>query len=256
MFETSVVHAQAAAARGRFGLLTISLIAHSAVIIGAVAVSVASVDFPGKAPDEVANAPIFMPVTMPPPPLGRPDGGAAPAQPKPSTPPPAPRPNEVTAPAEIPDDVPTLAATTPGDALSTSNATGTGTSTEPLGVPWGTKDSIGDLDAPPAVMATPAIEDKVYRIEGDVKAPVLLHRVEPGYPEIMRRNKLTATVIVECVIDKNGRVRDARVVSTNSTPPFNDAVVRALDQWRYKPGSLHGQAVETLLHVTVKFGIN
>lgn len=255
MFETSVVHAQAAAARGRFGLLPISLIAHSAVIIGAVAVSVASVNFPGNAPDEITTIYEAMPVPSPPP-LGRPDGGAAPAQPKPSTPPPARQPNEVTAPAEIPDEVPTLAATTPGDSMAASNATGTGTSTEPLGVPWGTKDSIGDLDAPPAVVATPAIEDKVYRIEGDVKAPVLIHRVEPAYPEIMRRSRLTATVMIECVIDKNGRVRNARVISGNSMPPFTDAVVRALEQWRYKPGSLHGEAVETLLHVTVKFGIN
>src|SRR5687767_15715354 len=106
MFETSVVHAQTTAARGRFGLLTISLIAHSAVIIGAVAVSVASTDFPEAAPDEVASAPIFMPVTMPPPPLGRPDGGApAPAQPRNATPPPAPRPDEVTAPPDIPDEI-------------------------------------------------------------------------------------------------------------------------------------------------------
>ena len=253
MFETSVVHAQTTAARGRFGLLTISLIAHSAVIIGAVAVSVASVDFPEAAPDEVASAPIFMPVTMPPPPLGRPDGGAAPAQPKPAvTPPPAPRPNEVTAPPEIPEDVPTLEAPGTGDPTSTNASTAT--STDPLGVPWGTKDSIGDLNNPPAVVDVPPIEEKIYRIAGEVKAPVLLQRVEPGYPEIMRKSGLTATVIAECIIDKNGRVREIRVIS-NTMPPFNDAVIKAVQQWRYRPGSLRGEAVEVFLTVTVRFGI-
>ena len=254
MFETSVVHAQAAAAKGRFGLLTISLIAHSAVIIGAVVVSVASVDFPEAAPDELASAPIFMPVTLPPPPLGRPDGGAAPAQPRSAvTPPPAPRPNEITAPAVIPDDVPELNAPGTGDATSTN--TSTGTSTEPLGVPWGTKDSIGDINNPPAVVDAPPVEDKIYRIDGEVKAPILIHRVEPVYPEPMRRGRVTATVMAECVIDKNGRVRDVRIIS-NTMPPFNDAVTRAVQQWRYRPGSLKGDAVEVFLNVTVRFGIN
>jgi TonB family protein len=253
MFETSVIHAQAAVAPRRLGLLTISLIAHSAAILGAVAFSVASVDFPAAAPDEIANAPVFMPITVPPP-LGRPDGGAPPAaQPKPAVTPPALRPNEVTAPPEIPDDVPSLDAPGSGDAASTEP--GTGTSTEPLGVPWGTDGGVGDLDAPPAIVDVPAVENKVYRIEGEVKAPVLIQRVEPGYPEIMRRSRQTATVIVECVIDKNGRVREPRIVS-NTMPPFNDAVIKALSQWRYRPGSLRGEAVEVFLNVTVRFGMN
>ena len=253
MFETSVIQAQAAAAPRRFGFLTISLIAHTAVIVGAVAVSVASVDFPSTAPDEIASAPIFMPVTVPPP-LGRPDGGAPPAsQPRPTVTSPAPRPNEVTAPPEIPDEVPSLEAPGTGDAASSD--TGTGTSTEPLGVPWGTDGGVGDLDSPPAVVDVPAVENKIYRIEGEVKAPVLVHRVEPVYPEIMRRSRVNATVVIECVIDRNGRVRNARLVS-GAMPPFNEAVVNAVEQWRYRPGSLRGEAVEVFLHVTVRFGVN
>jgi protein TonB len=254
MFETSVVHAQARAARGRFGLFTISLIAHSAVILGAVAVSVASVDFPATAPDEVASAPIFMPVTLPPPPLGRPDGGATPAPAKQSTPPPAPKLNEVTAPADIPDEVPTLDAPSSGDATSTAPP-GPGSAPGPIGVDWGKEHSIGDLNNPPAVVDVPPVEDKVYRVTDGVKAPVLIQKVEPGYPEIMRRSGLTATVIAECVIDRNGRVRDIRIVSP-TMPPFNDAVMKSVQQWRYKPGSLRGEAVEVLLQVTVRFGIN
>lgn len=256
MFETSVVHAQTGRRRGRFGLFTISLIVHSAVILGAVAASVASVDFPATAPDEVASAPIFMPLALPPPPLGRPDGGAAPAPVKQSTPPPAPKPNEVTAPQDIPDEIPTLDVPTSGDATSTASATGIGTSTEPLGVPWGEKDSIGDINNPPAaVVDAPPVEDKVYRVTGEVKSPVLIKKVEPGYPEIMRRSRLTATVIAECVIDRNGRVRDIRIVSP-TMPPFNEAVTKAMQQWRYKPGSLRGEAVEVLLQVTVRFGLD
>src|SRR3712207_4529273 len=100
MFETSVVRAQAQPAGSRLSLLTMSLIAHSAVVIGAIAASIATVDFPTHAPDEFAQAPVMLPVRIPPP-LGNPNGGAPrpqPAQQRQATPPP-PQPNQLTAPS-------------------------------------------------------------------------------------------------------------------------------------------------------------
>lgn len=257
MFETSMVQARAKAARGRAGLFAISLAAHTAVIIGVGAISVASVDFPAVAPDEVANAPVFMPITMPPP-LGTPNGGAPP---KPAVTPPQrqetpPPPTQITAPPDIPNDVPVVESPLPGTSEATGAETGTGgTEPGPVGQPWGVDGGLGPLDAGPAVVDTPAVvENKVYTPGGEVKPPVLIRRVDPGYPEIMRRTRMKATVIVKCVIDKNGNVRDAEIVLA-SMPPFNDAVMNAIKQWRYQPGSYRGQAVDTLLHVTVNFGI-
>ena len=253
MFETSVIRAQAAAARGRVPLLAISIVAHSAVVIGAVAVSIASVDFPAHAPKEFALAPIVMPVTVPPP-LGNPNGGATqkpqpqPAQ-KPQTPPP------LTAPNQTPDVTPAAtqpASTATSDATTTS---GPGTVPGPVGVPWGTKDSVGPLDAPPALdtPAAPPAPERIYRV-GEVRAPVLLRRVEPVYPPMFVRAHMAGKVALQCVIDKNGRVRDAKVIfATNAA--FADAVLRALDGWRYTPASLHGDAVDCYLDLSVDFGV-
>ena len=52
MFETSVV-AHDLAPRRRY-LLSVSLAAHSAAIVGAIAFSVASIEFPKDAPDQFA----------------------------------------------------------------------------------------------------------------------------------------------------------------------------------------------------------
>lgn len=260
MFETSVVNAQAKPAPRRLGLFTISLIAHTAVILGVAAVSIASVDFPTAAPDEVANAPLFMPLTIPPP-LGNPNGGAPP---RPAvTPPqrqetPAP-PTQITAPpTEIPDDVPVAEAPTNGDANTNAtgpaDGSGTGTVPGPIGVPWGVEGGVGDINTPPVVDVLPAIEDKVYVPGGEVKAPVLIRKIEPPYPEVMRRTRMNATVVVKCVIDKNGNVRDPEIVVA-SMPPFNDAVMNAVRQWKYQPGSYRGQAVDTYLNLTVTFGV-
>jgi protein TonB len=254
MFETSMVLAQSRPAGRRAGLLTVSLIAHTAAVFGAVAIGVASVDFPQIAPNESA---VFLPVA-PPPPLGNPNGGAPP---KPAAAPPVkkpdvapPPPNQITAPPAVPDEVPAVEAPSGGDA----NATGEeddGRVPGPIGVPWGNEDGVGPLDAPPSpIVNVPPVEEKIYTPGGDVSAPVLLHRVEPGYPEILRKTGMSATVVVKCVIDRNGHIRDAEII-TPAMQPFNDAVLEALRQWRYKPGAMRGAAVDTYLHVSVHFSI-
>ena len=250
MFETSVVRAAAVPARGRYTLLTVSLIAHSAVIVGAIAIGVASVRFPQSAPDEFAQAPILMPVTIPPP-LGNPNGGAQPkpAQPpqqKPATPPPT----QITAPPTVPETV------TPADAPSSGDAPaipGTGTVPGPIGVPWGTQGSPGDVDAPPVAVPQTPVENKIYTVR-EVKAPVIMKRVEPTYPPALVRAGMPGKVAVHCVIDKNGRVRDAQVVFA-TMPAFADSVLRAMKDWRYQPASLNGQAVDCYLDLTVDFGV-
>ena len=257
MFETSVVNAQANAAPRRIGLFTVSLIAHTAVILGVAAVSIASVDFPDVAPDEFATAPIFMPVTVPPP-LGNPNGGAPPkpavTPPQRQETPPAP-PTQITAPPAIPNDVPVLDAPSPGDSTSTATgpATGTGTVPGPIGVRDGDPNPIS-LDIPVVNVPAP-VENKVYVVGGEIKAPVAIYKTQPPYPSSMIRNRIPATVAIRCIIDKNGNVRDPQIVK-GAMPPFNDAVIKSVLQWRFQPGSYRGQAVETYLDLTVTFQVH
>jgi len=253
MFETSVIQSPPRAAGGRLSLLTISIIAHSAVIIGAVVVSVATVKFPSSAPDEFAQAPIFLPVIVPPP-LGVENGGAVkPPEPVRTATPPPPPSNQVTAPNTVPETVTPVAAATTAS-TSTEGIPGA-TSTEPKGVPWGTKDSVGELDAPPGVVDAPPVEEKIY-LPHEVKAPVAIFKPAPPYPPLLARTRMAATVVVRCVIDKNGHVRDPRVIAPASMAPFNDAVVTTVQRWRFTPGSLRGQAVESYLDLTVHFSVN
>lgn len=249
MFETSVIQARAQAAGGRLSLLTISLIAHSAVIVGAIAYSIASVDFPSTAPDAYEHAPVFASLRIPPP-LGTPDGGAKrePQQQKQSTP--APQPTQITAPSTVPETITPVAAT-PGTAAE-STGPSIGTVDGPVGVPWG-KDSIGEIDAPPIVNTVPPVQDKIYQPH-EVTAPVLLHKVDPLYPRIFQRAGMASTVVLRCVIDKNGHVRDPQVVISGKKP-FDDEVINAVQQWRYTPASLRGEAVDSYLDVTVHFEV-
>jgi periplasmic protein TonB len=251
MFETSVIQARAQAAGGRLSLLTMSVIAHSAVIVGAIAFSIASVEFPTTAPDAYEDAPTFESVRIPPP-LGDPNGGKPkePEQQKQAvTPPPAP--TQITAPSTVPETVTPVA--TPSSGSTDSGPLSSGTVPGPIGQPYGVKDSIGDVDAPPAIPAAPPVENKIYQ-PYEVKAPVLVRKVDPVYPQMFVHAGIAATVVVRCIIDKNGHVRDAQI-SLSGKKPFDDAVIAAVQQWRYNPASLRGEAVDSYLDVTVHFTV-
>jgi len=90
---------------------------------------------------------------------------------------------------------------------------------------------------------------------GDVHAPVVLERVEPDYPESARRARLQGIVILEATITTSGEVRQVRVLKSVN-PLLDEAAVRAVRAWRYRPATLNGRAVPVYLTVTVRFGID
>lgn len=260
MFETSVIQGQARVATGRLSLFTISLIAHTAVIVGAVVVSIATIDFPSTAPDEFAQAPRFVPIDVPPP-LGDPNGGARPKPPEaqPAATPPVQQ-NQITAPSPTTDTQATTqtqqAASTASDPIDGSfnpNAT----STLPPGFLDGEAKSVGPLNGPIGIVGTaPApTTNRIYEAS-EVKAPVGLYRPAPPYPQLFVKIKMHATVVVRCVIDKNGRVRDPQVIVPAAMAPFNESVLTTVRQWRFTAGSLNGEAVETYMNLTVNFAVN
>jgi periplasmic protein TonB len=93
------------------------------------------------------------------------------------------------------------------------------------------------------------------RVGGDVKAPVVISRVEPSYPEVARKARISGIVIVECIIDKNGTVRNVKVLKPL---PFglDQAAVDAVQKWRFRPGTLNGQPVDVIFNLTVNFKLN
>ena len=248
MFETSVVRVQTRTADRRLGLLTLSVAAHAAVIASIIAASVATVKLPDRAPDQMSY-PVFERL---PPALGSPDARPAqqPPRPQPQTPR-APAPQTVVAPQLIPTTTEAAAASNAAATNAADSASTGGGEQGPLGVPWGSPGGVG-VDGPPATSTITA--GPVRAGVGDVKAPVVLRRVEPPYPPTAIRIRLNGFVIVECIIDRSGVVRDAKVVQSSSKL-FEQPALDAVQQWRFTPGTLYGQPVDTIFDLTVKFQI-
>jgi protein TonB len=105
-------------------------------------------------------------------------------------------------------------------------------------------------EAPP-----PKPPDAPLRVGGDVKAPVAINKVDPQYPEVARKARISGIVIVECTISRNGDVTDIHVLKPL---PFglDQAAVDAVKRWKFKPGTLNGQPVDVIFNLTVNFKLN
>jgi protein TonB len=92
-------------------------------------------------------------------------------------------------------------------------------------------------------------------VGGDVKPPVVISRVDPVYPEVARKARISGIVIIEAIIDKGGTVRDVKVLKGL---PFglDQAAADAVRRWRFKPGTLNGQPVDVIFNLTVNFKLN
>jgi TonB family protein len=88
-------------------------------------------------------------------------------------------------------------------------------------------------------------------IGGDVKAAHLISSVPPAYPSLARAQHIEGQVLVDALIDVNGRVSSMRVVS--GPVLLHQAAMDALKQWKYQAGTLDGKAVPMHLTVTIQF---
>jgi TonB family protein len=90
------------------------------------------------------------------------------------------------------------------------------------------------------------------RVGGDVKAPVVIHRVNPLYPESARHDGIAGIVILEVVIGKDGLVKDA-VVLKGLPDGLSESALTAVKQWQFQPGTLNGEPVDVIFNLTIAF---
>lgn len=98
-------------------------------------------------------------------------------------------------------------------------------------------------------------------VVGDV--PVLreampLYRINPApkYPRIARRRGYQGTVVLEVLVDRNGRVGDLRVSTSSGYKILDRAALASVKDWAFEPGMRGDQKVEMWVRVPVRFQLN
>jgi protein TonB len=86
--------------------------------------------------------------------------------------------------------------------------------------------------------------------------PAEIKNPPPAYPRRARRHGLEGEVLVEIVVEVDGRCGEVRVVERKGASDFEEAVLEALRAWRFRPASRAGRVVEATHRVRFTFRLN
>jgi periplasmic protein TonB len=244
MFETvaPVVRSK----RVAYETLPISIVLHAGVLAGGILLAIWSVALPTHSP-RITRA--YVLVTSLDPPL------PAAIAPKSSPPPVAARlstapqfnPNLLVAPPVIPDTIPTI---TPN--LAPSIFAPAAVQPASIGIPGGLENGVG---VPHGVVGgMPVSEDGRVHFGRDAPLPLLvMRRVYPDYPEDQRLAGLQDTVIIQYVIGTDGWIKELNILQHAKQRAFDEATIKALREWQFKPLMQDGRAIEVVHELTVFF---
>ncbi len=84
-------------------------------------------------------------------------------------------------------------------------------------------------------------QDAAIRINPTEARNAVVRKVEPKYPEMVRRMKLSGTVELAAVIGETGKVESVKVVKGN--PLLTGSARMALKQWKFTPIERDGRPV-------------
>ena len=255
MFEHSLVKLEEKThpRRRRWTSLPIAIAFHLALLASVLLAQAWSVS---EVPEPDVNVVFFAEAPPPPPPAAAPARSSAPTRPVQTAQEPTVKP-PVVQPDETPDTTPTpLTSPVVSDAPASSDGPG---------LPWGVDGGVGQGDGdtiggdPDGVQHSiggdpePQVDpDLPRRVFGAVKRPEFLSGPQPRYTETARKAGVQGVVILEAVIDEQGRVTDLKVLK-GLPMGLDKSAVEAVSQWRYKPATLENRAVKVIFNLTVNF---
>ena len=127
----------------------------------------------------------------------------------------------------------------------------------PGGMAGGVIGGLDDVPLPPPPLPPPPPPTTPLapvRVGGVVKAPTLVHKVEPVYPAAATAAGIEGSVILEAIVDTEGRIESLRVLRSHGL--LDRAATEAVQQWRYAPVLLDGRPVRFILTVVVTFRLD
>jgi outer membrane biosynthesis protein TonB len=110
------------------------------------------------------------------------------------------------------------------------------------------RDIISTRTTHPPDNIAPVQNAEPSRVGADVKAPVVIRRIDPNFSAC--RGRYSGIPMAEAIITSEGNVRGLRLLNSVS-PCVDQAVLASLKQWKFTPGTLNGRPVEAVFNLTV-----
>jgi protein TonB len=105
----------------------------------------------------------------------------------------------------------------------------------------------------PSRSAPPRAADVVQSGPG-VQDAERISAPRPTYPELARRLRRSALVVVRALVDENGRVAQTEIVTADGSDlGFNESAVEAVRSLRFRPALRNGTPARMWVEVPVRF---
>jgi protein TonB len=76
--------------------------------------------------------------------------------------------------------------------------------------------------------------------------------VKPNYPTDLKRQGISGLVVIECIVDSNGNVVEARIKSSTHHD-FEAPSLQAIIKWKFRPGKKGGRAVNVRIEQPLQY---
>jgi TonB family protein len=108
------------------------------------------------------------------------------------------------------------------------------------------------VTGPVAARVPQGAQSPVYEPGNGVSAPVVVKDVKPQYTADAMRAKVEGTVVLACVVKTDGSIGDVKVARSLDAGLDQEAI-KAIKQWRFKPGLKDGKAVAVRVSIEMTF---
>lgn len=111
-------------------------------------------------------------------------------------------------------------------------------------------------DTRPAPAAEYVVDESSVEERPQLNRDGLARTMERYYPSVLRDSRVAGRVVVEMIVDENGRVREgsARVVDA-SHPAFGEAALRAVERFRFRPAKMAGVPVPVRVTIPINWTV-
>lgn len=91
-----------------------------------------------------------------------------------------------------------------------------------------------------------------FRVGGGVSQPAVISKVDPEYSEEARKAKYSGTVLLQLIVDVDGRAKAIKVVKGVGLG-LDEKAIEAVQKWKFLPGRKNGTPVPVYATVEVNF---
>jgi protein TonB len=139
-------------------------------------------------------------------------------------------------------------------AAETAPAPTSSTSTQPASTASPTtretRPAVTEAEPAPQPVSTPTTPTRPL---GETRDAKVVRQVQPGYPQLAYRRRLTGWVEIRFNVGTDGRVGNVEVIRADPPRMFDREAIRAVEQWMFEPALRDGQPVQSSLSRRIEF---